>query len=178
MRNLSGMVRAAVGDHPARAARVVRAAAERVLGQEPSASLLSLALAAVVGAASLGAMHAASPAVSTTEPQRPHVTVRAELPERHRIAQHTLQHAVPMPERDDLTVYILSTEAEAEQFRARIDEENRTLDVLQRPQVHAEAVVASTADDLISIYRALCEMDALRGIAGQSPINIIDMQAL
>jgi hypothetical protein len=131
-----------------------------------------------VGAASLGAMRASSPAVSATEPERPRMTVRAELSERPRIAHHPLTHAVPVPRNDDLTVYILSTEAEAEQLRARIDEENRTLDVLQRPQVHAEVRVASTADDLIRIYRGLCEIDTLRGIAGQSPINIIDMQAL
>ena len=175
MGNVSGTVRVAAGEHPARAARSVRATAGRALGQGPAASLLSLALTVVVGGASLGVLNAASSPAPGPEPERPRVTLRAELPERRQTARLTPQVIAPRPEPNLLTVYIVSTEEEAEWFQTRIDEENRTQDVLQRPQVQAVVLVSYTPDDLTHIHRALGGLDTLRRFSHQSTINIIDV---
>lgn len=174
MGNLSPTALTRAGTGPICRLRTVGAAGLRVLGHGPAGPLLSLALAVSVGGVFLGAMHAASPSVSA-EPQRPRVTAPAERP-RHAVQVHTqLQAPIAGSEREEQALFIVPTAEEAERLRTRIDEENRTQEVLQRPQVRAVVLVASTSEERAHIYWAYSQINSLLVIEGQSPINIIDV---
>lgn len=147
----------------------VRAA--RALGQGPAGSLLSMSAALVVGASALFVMHnvaGSEPALNTDA--RPHYLQPAE-PRVPRVVS-----PAPLPaDAEPLTVYIVHSVEDAEFVQARIDDENRTQDVLQRPQVNVRVLVALSAEDETRFYHMLSEIGTMRSYFGHAPIEIIDV---
>ena len=77
---------------------------------------------------------------------------------------------------DDLTVYMVGTQAEATRVMETIAEGNRLLDQLGKPPFNADVMVVTSTTEEEAVLRGNADADNIRASMGLSPITMIDLR--
>jgi hypothetical protein len=77
---------------------------------------------------------------------------------------------------DQLTVYMVGSQAEATRVMDTIAEGNRLLDQFGKPAFNADVIVITSAAEEEWVLRANAESDSIRASMGLPPMKVIDLR--